>query len=416
MATRSFCCCLLLAAAILHVADARRGEGKVAAAKEDVKSETRTGEKTRSGKLFSLFNVVQFQNSACTSQLSLNLVTTTSTTSANTGTTTNRAGTCFAASQCASKGGQVSGSCAAGFGVCCVFVSTGGAVNQNCTFLQNPGFPSSYTGTGNVQYTLNKCNNNVCAFRLDFEAFMTAGPVGTVQAGGGVCQDSLTFQTTAVGNYPTICGSNAGQHIYLDPGQNTGDTATVNFAFTGASTTRTWDIKVTQVACGINTPPNGCFQYYTGTSGTISTFNFANAASTITANLQYNTCIRQAPGFCCVKYQVCPNVPSAYTINVLAVANMRGSVDSECTEDFLQIPGATSTCTSNNAAMFSRICGSLFTTVSGLNRGGINVPVCDCSPPFSVGFFTNNMAAPDAATQLARGVCLQYQQLPCQNT
>jgi hypothetical protein len=33
-------------------------------------------------------------------------------------------------------------------------------------------------------------------------------------------------------------------------GANGGDTVSLAFTFTGASTTRTWDIKVTQIPCG----------------------------------------------------------------------------------------------------------------------------------------------------------------------
>ena len=46
------------------------------------------------------------------------------------------------------------------FGVCCVFISNGGNVLQNCTYLQNPGFPAAYSGTSSVTYTLQKCNNS----------------------------------------------------------------------------------------------------------------------------------------------------------------------------------------------------------------------------------------------------------------
>ncbi len=39
--------------------------------------------------------------------------------------------------------------------------------------------------------------------------------------------------------------------VYVDIGANEGDTATINMAFSTASTaTRMWDIKVTQLECG----------------------------------------------------------------------------------------------------------------------------------------------------------------------
>ena len=50
------------------------------------------------------------------------------------------------------------------FGVCCVFLvsDSGSNVNQNCTYIRNPGFPQAYAATTGVQYTINKCANSEC--------------------------------------------------------------------------------------------------------------------------------------------------------------------------------------------------------------------------------------------------------------
>lgn len=56
------------------------------------------------------------------------------------------------------------------FGVCCVFLVTDAAtsVSQNCTYIQNPGYPSPLTTTTSLSYTVNKCSpsmntyNSVC--------------------------------------------------------------------------------------------------------------------------------------------------------------------------------------------------------------------------------------------------------------
>ena len=81
----------------------------------------------------------------------------------------------------------------------------------------------------------------------------------------------------------------------------------VNFHI-GASTTTTrqWDIYVTQYNCGQEDTagPPGCLQYMTGTSGTVSSFNF-NPSNTATAtdastthlqNQHYEICIRRESG------------------------------------------------------------------------------------------------------------------------
>ena len=66
-------------------------------------------------------------------------------------------------SECSSNGGSSKGSCAAGFGVCCVFTINSDSsltVNYNDTYIQNPGYPSTYTGTSSLTYTINKCANS----------------------------------------------------------------------------------------------------------------------------------------------------------------------------------------------------------------------------------------------------------------
>ena len=79
--------------------------------------------------VFSLFNIVQFSNDGCRS---------TSTISSGGTGSTNRNGTCFTNNECSSKGGTAAGSCAAGFGVCCVFLvsNSGSTITQNCTYIR----------------------------------------------------------------------------------------------------------------------------------------------------------------------------------------------------------------------------------------------------------------------------------------
>ena len=47
-------------------------------------------------------------------------------------------GTCFTSGECQDKGGTADGNCAAGFGVCCLFLISDcdGTVTQNCTYVQ----------------------------------------------------------------------------------------------------------------------------------------------------------------------------------------------------------------------------------------------------------------------------------------
>ena len=64
--------------------------------------------------------------------------------------------------ECGDKGGSSKGGCAAGFGVCCVFAYNDDSktdVNYNDTYLQNPDFPSTYSETNSLDYTINKLNS-----------------------------------------------------------------------------------------------------------------------------------------------------------------------------------------------------------------------------------------------------------------
>ena len=38
---------------------------------------------------------------------------------------------------------------------------SGAAINQNCTYIRNPGFPSTYGGSSGVSHTINKCSDGM---------------------------------------------------------------------------------------------------------------------------------------------------------------------------------------------------------------------------------------------------------------
>ena len=111
-------------------------------------------EEERVGK--SVFNVVRFPNSAC-------------------GSANNFNGTCYTASECSSLGGSSSGSCASGFGVCCVFsLSCGSRTNANTSYATISSFSSSDRNP--CTYTYCKCSEDVCKLRIDYETMEIADP------------------------------------------------------------------------------------------------------------------------------------------------------------------------------------------------------------------------------------------------
>lgn len=100
------------------------------------------------------------------------------------------------------------------FGICCLFISkASGTISENCTYIQNPGFPTAYTTLSTVSWTVNKCSNgmktvktfpvlfqidfnflDICTLRFDFETFTTAAPTCT----NDNCNCVDSFQITAV--------------------------------------------------------------------------------------------------------------------------------------------------------------------------------------------------------------------------
>jgi len=369
----------------------------------------------RDGKVISLFNVVKFKNDPCSSSSTL--------TSAESGPS-NRIGTCLTQSECSKKSGMAAGTCASAFGVCCIFLESvcGESVQENCTYIRNPGFPEAAEDISTCKFTVQKCDEGVCALRLDFEAFTIEGPADTIETGGGACVDSFTASATATGaKTPVICGENSGQHIYLEIGAGENDQGALEFTFDDTvDNGRQFEIKVTQIFCNtISKPPDGCLQWLTGTDGRLTSFNFAPNTQHL-ADQNYNICIRQEKGFCCTKYQVCDD-ESSFSLDLVAMGadpTMAFSAEDElCKEDHIVIEASTSQCGSL-VDTSNRYCGQ---HLADSTMTLANLEICDCTAPFIVGIKTENTqdallgdpADPTLAVIKSRGICLNYVQIPC---
>jgi len=364
----------------------------------------------REGKIFSLFTIVNFKNEPCQSTDSL-----------ASGSTQYRNGTCFTASECGSKGGSSKGSCAAGFGVCCIFTKNSDSdttVNYNDTYLQNPNYPSAYGETNTLTYTINKCSNDICWLRLDFETFTTVGPTDTEEMAGYTCTDMMTVTTSSGQSVPTLCGDLTGQHIYIDLGTGSSDSANLALAFSGTNTNRKWDIKVAQIPCGARyAPPNGCLQYQTGITGQITTFNFPTTSGPHLPSQDYSHCIRQEQGFCCVEYSVCSDSDDQFSLdNEVVVGDAAAITGTSCfltdattvaSGDYITIEASGNDC---NVPTNSKYCGQ---KLNAQNTLTFSTPICDCTAPFAVGIYTDANQDTKSATIANRGVCLNYRQLPC---
>jgi len=364
----------------------------------------------RDGKVFSLFSVVQFKNLPCTS-----------TDKISSASTQNRNGTCVTTSECIDRGGAAKGNCAAGFGVCCVKIiddDSNTDVNYNDTYLQNPDYPSSYGDEGSITYKVNKLDNDICFLRLDFEQFDVIG----ISLGADTTCDSVDhIEITGTGSgldFPAICGNLAGQHMYISMGNDEGDNADIKVVVNGdaAGNTRKWEIKVAQLPCHSEySPPEGCTQWFTEPSGTIS--DWSGADNLLQDGLDYNICVRQNYGYCCIEYQTC-GTDGDFAIRTTMNAAAKGAIGAGkagcLAEDaWLSIDGAGVSC--GNIAGTNKFCQDVLGYINGgTGIGGDNYldsPICDCTAPFQIGVHTGtpiNVALTDTT-----GFCLNYRQLKC---
>ncbi|XP_059089974.1 uncharacterized protein LOC131885814 [Tigriopus californicus] len=326
-------------------------------------------------------------------------------------------GTCYTASECQVRNGVSSGSCAGGFGVCCVFtLGCGQTTRDDCTYLSR----TAPTGQNNCQYTICKCSTNICRIRFDFLAFDLAQPIlgttvsdNTVAASsinGGAIGDCLTdtFLITSPGNVspPQICGFNTGQHMIVDASDRC---HVASFNLRRASST--YDIKVSQYVCGDDMAgPDGCLQYFIGNTGTIASFNFPTQSPTVPlstthlSNQCYTMCFRSEEGKCAICYQAVDVVGQgsfglSKTVEAIVVS---GENNNDCFMDYLMIPGALRDSNVAGQPMFmvgnipdgrdfsNRICGRFFHLSAQRNKRVNNdEAICSSQRPFQITFKTD---------------------------
>jgi len=324
-----------------------------------------------------IFNVVRFPNDVCTGTGSMN-------------------GTCYTAEECSDRDGTEAGSCADGFGVCCVIsLSCGGSASENCTYLTQA---STTAPTSPCSYTICPVSTSVSRIRLEFNTFVIAGPgavtaatLTTVSTWGQCLTD--TFSVSSSGKAaPLICGTNTGQHMIVD--SNGVDCVTANFNFGGGTTSREYSIHVMQFEAGnVMGGPPGCLQFFTGSTGTVSSFNWQTTASVHLANQDYNVCVRRPKDICAICWSETAAFATGTTKGTFGVGVTSAAITTDsltgtnCATDFVVIPngvsktsttatafGSIATVTTNGA---SRRCGRLLDTAA--------TSVCSNVVPFTLG-------------------------------
>lgn len=358
-----------------------------------------------------IFNVVKFQNDPCGGNNAKN-------------------GTCYTTEECEDKGGTASGSCAEGYGVCCIFTLGCGATKaENMTYFESSG--GSPTGACNAKIC--KCKENICQLRLDFMTFVIAGPntvttsvakalAGTTVPDGKTTHDNGrcltdTFSVTAPGSsgVPHICGTNTGYHMYVDASE---ECNTLSFQLGPSQASREWAIRVTQYACDYeNLAPKGCLQYFFATSGTgnLETFNRANKIHL--AGQDQNMCIRRESGNCRICYSTAAmdfKISKTATAllgknsNCCGYMNDGMGVDYDC----VIIPDATKKMTALKeiANANGHFCGQNL----GTTTGAADKTVCSMSVPFQIRFVSDAFELEgEPGTMGYEGFKIFYEQFKC---
>ncbi|CAB4058481.1 unnamed protein product [Lepeophtheirus salmonis] len=289
----------------------------------------------RNKRILGLFNIIRFDNVECN----------------------DREGVCFSTGDCINMGGSTNGNCASGFGVCCVFSTNtcGSTVTQNVSFIRNPGFPSALNSPQTCSFTIQRLNTNICQLRLDFlrRAVGTGDEITVTSASG--------FNPPGIGG---LCGDNMdGQHMYVEFGSGNSITWSIVVG-SDTSVNRLWNIKTSQIPCNSNfKAPNGCVQYFTGPSGTISSYNRAGQRLPVGSTYQNST-----------------------------------SQVAACTAAGITIPGAVGTTTNT-------FCQTKF---NAINAQTVNGVIRSEEIPFRLG-----VAVQDAGNANLEGFELTYNQIPC---
>jgi len=359
-----------------------------------------------------IFQVVKFSNDVCK------------------GTTRN--GTCYTTQECSDLGGTTEGNCAEGFGVCCIFLADcEETISQNNTYLVK----AAHTAGNGCNYNICPSSGNICRIRFDLNTFSLAMqntltnsastcPAGTTSAlscagaGTGAYTGKCSVdQFQIVGRKmqsPVICGTAAvGQHMILDvEDENDCLNTVINVGTNDASTSRQWDIHVTEYLCSdhdVSGPP-GCLQYFTGSSGVIRDFAMAAGTGAIgntQTHLQsqyYTICFRREAANCqncyipnTVGINDTPTNQGSFGLSTQTIAiTANAQTASNCLADFLEIPGGAFTSTSGTIrAVYTnqlstspgsqgadRFCGRKFGSQASTIQN--TVTVCTLYHPFHV--------------------------------
>jgi hypothetical protein len=245
-----------------------------------------------------------------------------------------------------------------------------------------------------------------------------------VAGSGSWYKQVLTVSNPGGTSPPIICGYNTGQHLFV---QASAACNTINIDVdTGTTTTtRKWQIKVTQFECGNQMAPElDCLQYFTAQTGTIATFNWDTTATTVAStqvhlsNQYYDICFRRVRSYCslCLSPQISSTIAkiaSSYGLGSSSDASAaKSAFGTTCTGvttqpagagygDYIEIANLQPTIgTTGTITTTSRLCGSVFNAISTATIAGATA--CTWATPFKIGVHFDEGESLVATAQTAK--------------
>jgi len=236
-------------------------------------------------------------------------------------------GTCYTLLDCLKNGGTAHGKCAGIFGVCCNIAEVEGntTIGSNGGTFVSPGYSSSSSRSLESRSYENQVyvgvltpSSEYVQMHLEFDGFDIVGPTE------GECDTDMLELTGYTGSaqVPTLCGENAGQHMYVDLSRYDSKSDYMTLQITHGSTTydRKWRIVVTYYTSYQTTDPR-CLQYFTAASGSITSFNYGTSPQNLN-NQAYSVCFYNSD-YCDI----------GFTFNTIDLGNSIGS----CMDTYVQL-------------------------------------------------------------------------------
>lgn len=176
-------------------------------------------------------------------------------------------------------------------------IKCGSSTSSKSFTLTNPDSPPN-----DCVYKIKKSNSKVCQLRIDFE--MNLAPPTFPSYKNELSYTQCVDDYVVIGEY-NFCGRETNQHIYIPFEESSSEIRIFSTPRSAGSQLPklSWKFSVRQLECtdGIFSSssdlvaPAGCLQYFTKSTGTITSFNFNDGLGAYSGKLNYAVCFQRTP-------------------------------------------------------------------------------------------------------------------------